>query len=158
MSSNKYFVHVNFDKSFSLLSTSPTADPSLKIFNGYIHIESKDEKGIARRVSTQYNAVRVNMNSALYNGLNAVNFILGDGEYLPWNEHVKEFPINSLSGVPFQITTLNSAVEGTNVSKPITIFFEDLMNPEEEGIGLEFILDTSMENWSSTNGKGLNNG
>lgn len=146
-SSNSYFLHVVQDAAQILLSTSITADQSLKRTTGHIFI--LDEYG--RKVQTNYNAIRVNLNDCNVNGLNCVNVIV-DGQYVPWNSGSMDFPILSASGATFEINAIGVPLDGTNPNKKVLVNFSNLLNPVENDQLLTFFLSSSMEDFSSAMG------
>jgi len=150
ISSNSYFLHVVQDAEKLLLSTSVTADQNLKRVTGRIFVLDS----FGRKVSTKYDSIRLSMNDAIDDNLNAVNVIM-DGEWLPWNEHVKDYPIASASGVSFEINTIGVPLDGSNPNKKILINITNLLNPQEDDQFFEFYLSTSMEDFSSDTGYSL---
>jgi hypothetical protein len=150
---NSYFINVVMDDARILLSTSYSALDEEKKLTGIIYVTDKYN----RKVQTDANVLRFDLSDCVIDGLNRFRFVI-DGEDLPFNEHVKDFPIKNKNGIRFEINIKNAPNDTINSNAECFIFIDNLLNPTQrdglntEGRSIQLFIADSMEKFSGTVG------
>lgn len=150
---SSFFMNIVINTENRLLSTSLTAADSDKRIQGIIYIV--DQTG--RKISTDYDAVQVDMSECLSGGLNRVRVIM-DGQDIPFTTHLQSFKISEPTGINFEINVSGAPNDGNSTNTITNVLFNNLLNSSENGKAVKIVLADSMEQFTLDTGMGFTQG